>query len=72
MRAGDSTVGKTAIAALFQGKAYPKNYILTTGAEFGMKSVKIPDTENSVELYTFDVSGHEIYKNVRGKYVRIS
>jgi hypothetical protein len=37
-----------------------------------MKEVKIPDTENSVELYLFDISGNDLYKNIREKYVRFS
>ena len=41
----------------------------TQGAELHMKSVKIPDTDNTVELYAFDVSGHDLYKSVRYKYV---
>ena len=41
----------------------------TTGVEFVVKTVKIPDVEDmSVELILFDTSGHAIYKDLRPTY----
>ena len=38
---GDACVGKTALTQVFQsgGSTYPKNYLMTTGAEFCVKQI---------------------------------
>ena len=38
---GDACVGKTALTQVFQsgGSTYPKNYLMTTGADFCVKQV---------------------------------
>ena len=43
---GDACVGKTALTQVFHsgGSTYPKNYLMTTGAEFCVKQVPIPDS----------------------------
>jgi GTPase SAR1 family protein len=43
---GDPCVGKTALTQVFHsgGSTYPKNYLMTTGAEFCVKQVAIPET----------------------------
>ena len=42
----------------------------TLGAEFVVKTVRIPESDNlAVELYLFDTSGHAIYKELRPTYV---
>lgn len=67
---GESKVGKTALTTMFhkQGKQYPKQYIKTLGVELLVSHVKIPDSDTTVELYLFDVSGDDIYKKVRAQY----
>ncbi len=44
------------------GTHYPKNYVMTVGAEFCVKAVRIPDTQTTVELYLFDTAGQDIYR----------
>ena len=41
---GDASVGKTALTQVFHsgGSTYPKNYLMTVGAEFCVKPVTIP------------------------------
>lgn len=41
---GDACVGKTALTQVFHsgGSTYPKNYLMTTGAEFCVKQVPLP------------------------------
>lgn len=59
---GDSTVGKTSIAHVFQGGAqnFPKNYNMTLGVDFMVKRVSIPDTNVIVETYVVDCGGFPI------------
>uniref|UniRef100_UPI00398EC0FE intraflagellar transport protein 27 homolog n=1 Tax=Pristiophorus japonicus TaxID=55135 RepID=UPI00398EC0FE len=61
--AGDSTVGKSALAHVFRSESahFLKNYTLTTGVEVFVNPIPIPDTSDSVELFLFDSSGKEIF-----------
>jgi transport family protein 27 len=63
---GDPWVGKTALTQVFSsgGSTYPKNYLMTVGAEFCVKQVPIPNTNVVVELYIFDCAGQSIFNQV--------
>jgi transport family protein 27 len=63
---GDACVGKTAITQVFQsgGSTYPKNYLMTVGAEFCVKQVPIPNTNTIIELYIFDCAGQSIFNQL--------
>jgi len=63
---GDPWVGKSALTQVFSsgGSTYPKNYLMTVGAEFTVKQVPIPDTNVVVELYIFDCAGQSIFNQV--------
>lgn len=63
---GDSTVGKTSIAQVFQGgvQSYPKNYSMTVGIDFMVKKVSIPDTNVVVEMYIVDCGGFSICQDL--------
>ncbi|XP_007519421.1 intraflagellar transport protein 27 homolog isoform X2 [Erinaceus europaeus] len=67
--AGDSTVGKTALAQMFRtdGAHFQKNYTLTTGVDLVVKTVAIPDTEDSVEFFIFDSAGKELFSEMLDK-----
>ncbi|XP_069509100.1 intraflagellar transport protein 27 homolog [Ambystoma mexicanum] len=67
--AGDATVGKSSLAQLFRsdGAHFQKNYSLTAGVEVLVKTVQIPDTGDSVELFICDSSGKEIFYDVLEK-----
>ena len=71
---GDACVGKSALTQVFHsgGSTYPKNYLMTVGAEFCVKQVPIPDTNAVVELYIFDCSGQSIFNHLEmnAKHVR--
>eukprot|EP01135_Chromosphaera_perkinsii_P002746 Nk52_evm114s226 gene=Nk52_evmTU114s226 len=58
---GDPGVGKSAITQVFHsdGSHYPGEYNLTSGVDCLVKTVNIPDTEDSVELYIYDCAGSE-------------
>merc|ERR550537_1221039 len=63
---GDSTVGKTSIAQVFQGgvQNFPKNYNMTVGVDFNVKSVHIPETNVTVEMYIVDCGGFSICQDL--------
>merc|ERR550537_2065588 len=63
---GDSTVGKTSIAQVFQGgvQNFPKNYSMTVGIDFMVKKVSIPDTNVIVEMYIVDCGGFSICQDL--------
>ena len=70
---GDACTGKTALTQVFNsgGATYPKNYLMTVGAEFSVKQVPIPETNTIVELYLFDCAGQSIFNQLEmnTKYV---
>jgi len=63
---GDACVGKSALTQVFQsgGSTYPKNYLMTIGAEFVVKQVPIPDTNFIVELFIYDCAGQSIFNQL--------
>lgn len=66
---GDSKVGKTTLTKVFhKGNEFGKNYVMTLGSELAVKTVNIPESDFSVELYLIDTAGSPIYKDVRSKY----
>ncbi|XP_030065902.1 intraflagellar transport protein 27 homolog isoform X1 [Microcaecilia unicolor] len=67
--AGDATVGKSTLAQLFRsdGAHFQKNYAMTVGVDIIMKTVHIPETNDSVELLIYDSSGKEIFYEIMEK-----
>ncbi|CAG5126647.1 unnamed protein product [Candidula unifasciata] len=63
---GDSAVGKSSIAQVFHsdGAHFPKNYTMTQGVEVLVKSVNIPETQDSVEIYIYDSAGKDIFSDL--------
>ena len=59
-------MGKTSICHQLatDGTDFPKNYIMTTFSDIQVKSVKIPDTNDVVELFLVDSSGKEYYQDL--------
>lgn len=67
--AGDPAVGKTALAQTLRsdGAHFQKNYTLTTGVDLVVKTVPVPDTGDSVELFIFDSAGKELFSDMLDK-----
>ncbi|XP_011819695.1 PREDICTED: intraflagellar transport protein 27 homolog isoform X2 [Colobus angolensis palliatus] len=67
--AGDPAVGKTALAQIFRsdGAHFQKSYTLTTGVDLVVKTVPVPDTGDSVELFIFDSAGKELFSEMLDK-----
>ncbi|XP_048869552.1 intraflagellar transport protein 27 homolog isoform X1 [Brienomyrus brachyistius] len=60
---GDSAVGKSAVCQMFRGDGahLQRNYSMTVGVELLVKSVNIPNSSDSVELFIFDSAGKETF-----------
>mmetsp|Transcript_22041 Transcript_22041/g.61726 ORF Transcript_22041/g.61726 Transcript_22041/m.61726 type:complete len:214 (+) Transcript_22041:83-724(+) len=63
---GDSTVGKTSIAQVFQGgvQSFPKTYQMTIGSDLTVKKISIPDTGAVVEMYIVDCGGFPVCQDI--------
>ncbi|CAM9960252.1 unnamed protein product [Ectocarpus sp. 13 AM-2016] len=63
---GDACVGKSSVVQMFKsgGHDYPKNYIMTIGVDFGVKQVKVPETDSVVELFLFDCPGQGVFNKL--------
>jgi transport family protein 27 len=44
-------------------------YLQTFGVDLNVKTVSIPDTNDSVELFIYDSSGQEFYNDWLSRYV---
>jgi len=71
IKPGDAAVGKSAIVQMFHSKGthYPKSYVMTTGCDFVMKELKVPDTHTTVELHIYDCSGQPTFTELTTQYV---
>jgi len=60
---GDACVGKSAITQMFysEGEHFPEKYTMTTGIEYCVKLIQIPDSSDSVELHLFDSAGQDVF-----------
>merc|ERR1719446_294483 len=67
---GDPAVGKSALTQMFHsnGQRFPKAYNMTCGVDFCAKAVKIPDTEEAVELHIFDTAGQDVFAEMMPEY----
>lgn len=63
---GDSTVGKTSLAQVFQGgvQAFPKSYSMTIGSDLSVKKYAIPETNTVVEMYIVDCGGFPVCQDL--------
>jgi len=67
---GDPAVGKTALVQMFSsaGQRFPKQYMMTCGAELCVKSVTVPSNEVQVELHLFDTGGQDVFAELMPKF----
>ncbi|XP_071107922.1 intraflagellar transport protein 27 homolog [Haliotis cracherodii] len=67
---GESGVGKSSICQVFHsdGSSFPKTYSMNAGVELLVKSVNIPDSHDSVEIFMFDSAGKEIFSEAVKKF----
>ncbi|KDR10846.1 intraflagellar transport protein 27 homolog [Zootermopsis nevadensis] len=67
---GNCTVGKTALSQTFlsDGRQFSKNYNMTFGVDLKVKTLSIPDSNDTVELFIYDSSGQDVHNNCLSKY----
>lgn len=63
---GDAAVGKTSIVKMLLGppNQFPKKYSMTTGVDISSKTLRIPNSDHIVELFIYDCSGKNVYKEI--------
>ena len=63
---GDSTVGKTSIVKVLSGppNQFPNKYLMTTDIQVSHKRIDLTNSERSVELFLYDCSGKEFYRQI--------
>jgi small GTP-binding protein len=61
---GDGGVGKTSLFNRFMGKGFKANYLMTIGADFGVKNYNLQDS-GEVKFLVTDVAGQQHFKEVR-------
>ncbi|KAL5247002.1 hypothetical protein ACHWQZ_G019013 [Mnemiopsis leidyi] len=62
---GDASVGKSSLVQVFHSdsqQGFPKAYSMTSDVQLQVKSVKIPDSPYTVELYVYDCAGQETFQ----------
>lgn len=66
---GDSTVGKTSIVRVLSNpsNSFSNKYLMTYDIELTLKSLKIPNKNQIIELFLFDCSGKELYRELEEK-----
>jgi transport family protein 27 len=67
---GDPAVGKTSLVQMFSsaGQRFPKQYMMTCGAELCVKSVTVPSSEVQVEFHLLDSGGQDVFAEMMPKF----
>ena len=66
---GDGGVGKTALRKKFMGEGFSGAYIMTIGADFAIKSIKLTD-DAQVKFQIWDLAGQPHFKAVREAFYK--
>ena len=67
---GDGAVGKTSLKNRFIGESFTAKYLITIGADFAVKEVKLPDCEQDYKLQIWDLAGQPRFSSVRSLYYK--
>jgi len=51
-----------------KGTHFPKQYQMTTGCDFVMKEIKLPESNATVELHIYDCAGQAVFKELACSY----
>ena len=63
---GDGAVGKTSLRNRYLGKAFKADYMMTIGAEFALKAIKVE--ERDVKYQIWDLAGQDKIGSIRDLY----
>ncbi|MFQ5981275.1 MAG: GTP-binding protein [Candidatus Heimdallarchaeota archaeon] len=66
---GDGGVGKTSLFNRFMGKEFEQDYLMTIGADIGMRKVQLLD-QTEIKFLITDIAGQPHFKDVRKAYYR--
>ncbi len=65
---GDGAVGKSSLRRKFMGETFNRTYIMTIGADFAVKRMKIGDV--NVKFIIWDLAGQPHFRAVRADFYR--
>jgi small GTP-binding protein len=65
---GPGAVGKSASCHVFMGKGFPKNLIMTIGADFAVRHLDVDGEQ--VKLQIWDLAGQDRFGTLRSMYYR--
>ncbi len=65
---GDGAVGKTSLRKRYMGEVFNTNYLMTVGADFGLKQTEI--NEKQINIQIWDLAGQPRFEVVRKGYYR--
>jgi len=60
---GSAGVGKSSMTQVFHSELqqFPKAYSMTTGIDLAVRTIKIPDSPYTVEVFLYDCAGQETF-----------
>lgn len=69
---GDGAVGKTSLRERYLGRGFSANYMMTIGADFALKQVKIAqgDKVQTINVQIWDLAGQVHFSKVRTLYYK--
>lgn len=67
---GDGAVGKTSLKNRFLGAGFNPKYLITIGADFAVRDVKLPNLGVEYKLQIWDLAGQPRFNAVRTLYYK--
>lgn len=64
---GEGAVGKTSLRRAYMGESFEQNYLMTIGADFSMKTLKL-DKGDVIRFQLWDLAGQQSTMGVVGKH----
>ncbi len=64
---GEGAVGKTSLRRTYMGESFEHNYLMTIGADFSMKTLKL-DMGNEIRFQLWDLAGQQNNMGIIGKH----
>ncbi|CAH8590590.1 unnamed protein product [Schistosoma curassoni] len=71
---GSPYCGKTSIVQSFcsGGRDFPKNYLMSKTVEFAVKTMTIPEVDDSIELFLYNIPGKEVFQDPMNHYINMT
>jgi small GTP-binding protein len=67
---GDGAVGKTSLKNRYLGAGFNPKYLITIGADFAVRDVKLPELDVEYKLQIWDLAGQPRFDAVRTLYYK--